>query len=176
MVTEEFVTTCPGNILLLCRLEAEIKDARLKAKEEMMQGIQIAKEMAQQELSSQKAAYEGKIRALEAELVTGRIGYPSSAGALCVTCWLRDGSGDGEGHGRAEAPARLGCLILPWKASCRRCVAAGRGTRRFCPPATRAGLSPGFPGHLASPDAPLRGDCTQSLAGDSHFQLDRQPE
>ncbi|XP_040594503.1 kinesin-like protein KIF14 isoform X2 [Mesocricetus auratus] len=50
------------------QLEAEIKDAQLKAKEEMMQGIQIAKEMAQQELSSQKAAYESKIQALEAEL------------------------------------------------------------------------------------------------------------
>ncbi|XP_062971229.1 kinesin-like protein KIF14 [Cynocephalus volans] len=50
------------------QLEAEIKEARLKAKEEMMQGIQIAKEMAQQELSSQKAAYENKIKALEAEL------------------------------------------------------------------------------------------------------------
>ncbi|KAK7810773.1 hypothetical protein U0070_009478 [Myodes glareolus] len=50
------------------QLEAEIKDAQLKAKEEMMQGIQIAKDMAQQELSSQKAAYESKIRALEAEL------------------------------------------------------------------------------------------------------------
>ncbi|XP_057626044.1 kinesin-like protein KIF14 [Chionomys nivalis] len=50
------------------QLEAEIKDAQLKAKEEMMQGIQIAKEMAQQELSSQKAAYESRIRALEAEL------------------------------------------------------------------------------------------------------------
>lgn len=33
-----------------------------------MQGIQIAKEMAQQELSSQKAVYERKIQALEAEL------------------------------------------------------------------------------------------------------------
>ncbi|XP_012314988.2 kinesin-like protein KIF14 [Aotus nancymaae] len=50
------------------QLEAEIKEAQLKAKEEMMQGIQIAKEMAQQELSSQKAAYESKIKALEAEL------------------------------------------------------------------------------------------------------------
>ncbi|XP_004439031.1 PREDICTED: kinesin-like protein KIF14 [Ceratotherium simum simum] len=50
------------------QLEEEIKEAQLKAKEEMMQGIQIAKEMAQQELSSQKAAYESKIRALEAEL------------------------------------------------------------------------------------------------------------
>jgi kinesin family protein 14 len=59
--------------LLLCRLEAEIKEAQLKAKEEMMQGIQIAKEMAQQELFSQKAAYESKIRALETELVTCRV-------------------------------------------------------------------------------------------------------
>ncbi|KAL0609096.1 Kinesin-like protein KIF14 [Plecturocebus cupreus] len=50
------------------QLEAEIKEAQVKAKEEMMQGIQIAKEMAQQELSSQKAAYESKIKALEAEL------------------------------------------------------------------------------------------------------------
>ncbi|KAM9612652.1 kinesin-like protein KIF14 [Trichechus inunguis] len=50
------------------QLEAEIEEARLKAKEEMMQGIQIAKEMAQQELSSQKAAYESKIKVLEAEL------------------------------------------------------------------------------------------------------------
>ncbi|KAB0406596.1 hypothetical protein E2I00_010406, partial [Balaenoptera physalus] len=49
-------------------LEAEIKEAQLKAKEEMMQGIQIVKEMAQQELSSQKAAYESKIKVLEAEL------------------------------------------------------------------------------------------------------------
>ncbi|KAM4860717.1 kinesin-like protein KIF14 [Thomomys bottae] len=50
------------------QLEAEMKEAQLKAKEEMMQGIQIAKEMAQQELSSQRAAYESKIQALEAEL------------------------------------------------------------------------------------------------------------
>ncbi|XP_028919920.1 kinesin-like protein KIF14 isoform X2 [Ornithorhynchus anatinus] len=49
-------------------LEAEIKEARLKAKEEMMQGIQIAKELAQQELSSQRTAYESRIKALEAEL------------------------------------------------------------------------------------------------------------
>lgn len=57
-------------LLLLCRLEEEIEEARLRAKEEMMQGIQIAKEMAQQELSCQKSAYEEKIRALEAELVS----------------------------------------------------------------------------------------------------------
>ncbi|XP_026930436.2 kinesin-like protein KIF14 [Acinonyx jubatus] len=50
------------------QLEAEIKEAQLRVKEEMIQGIQIAKEMARQELSSQKAAYENKIKALEAEL------------------------------------------------------------------------------------------------------------
>ncbi|XP_068096184.1 LOW QUALITY PROTEIN: kinesin-like protein KIF14 [Hyperolius riggenbachi] len=52
------------------KLEEEIEEARLRAKEEMMQGIQIAKEMAQQELSSQRSAYEEKIRELEAELKT----------------------------------------------------------------------------------------------------------
>ncbi|KAK2835393.1 hypothetical protein Q5P01_015877 [Channa striata] len=50
------------------QLEAEIEEAHLKAKEEMMQGIQMAKEVAQKELSDQKAIYEEKIRALEREL------------------------------------------------------------------------------------------------------------
>nr|XP_019606358.1 PREDICTED: kinesin-like protein KIF14 [Rhinolophus sinicus] len=50
------------------QLEAEIKEAQLRAKQEMLHGIQIAREMAQQELSSQKAAYESRIEALEAEL------------------------------------------------------------------------------------------------------------
>uniref|UniRef100_A0A8C8R9V6 Kinesin-like protein KIF14 n=1 Tax=Pelusios castaneus TaxID=367368 RepID=A0A8C8R9V6_9SAUR len=50
------------------QLESEIEEARLKAKEEMMQGIQVAKEMAQQELISQKKVYESKIKSLEAEL------------------------------------------------------------------------------------------------------------
>nr|XP_055074215.1 kinesin-like protein KIF14 [Misgurnus anguillicaudatus] len=50
------------------QLEAEIEAARLKAKEEMMQGIQVAKEMAQQELSEQKIQYENRIKALEREL------------------------------------------------------------------------------------------------------------
>lgn len=54
----------------LCpRLEAEIEEAHLKAKEEMMQGIQMAKEMAQKELSDQRALYEDRIRALQRELV-----------------------------------------------------------------------------------------------------------
>ncbi|XP_073700655.1 kinesin-like protein KIF14 [Garra rufa] len=50
------------------QLEAEIEAARLKAKEEMMQGIQVAKEMAQKELSEQKSQYEDRIKALEREL------------------------------------------------------------------------------------------------------------
>uniref|UniRef100_A0A8C2A6D8 Kinesin-like protein KIF14 n=1 Tax=Cyprinus carpio TaxID=7962 RepID=A0A8C2A6D8_CYPCA len=59
------------NELLLAQraqLEAEIEAARLKAKEEMMQGIQVAKEMAQKELSEQKSQYEKRIKALEREL------------------------------------------------------------------------------------------------------------
>ncbi|XP_043555674.1 kinesin-like protein KIF14 isoform X1 [Chiloscyllium plagiosum] len=51
------------------RLEVEIEEARLQAKKEMMQGIQVAKEMAQKELSSQKSLYENKIKELEKELV-----------------------------------------------------------------------------------------------------------
>lgn len=54
----------------ICRLESEIEEARLKAKEEMMQSVQIAKEMVQQELTSQKEAYESKIKSLEAEVVS----------------------------------------------------------------------------------------------------------
>lgn len=44
--------------------------ARLKAKEEMMQGIQIAKEMAQQELASQQLIFESHIKSLEEQLVS----------------------------------------------------------------------------------------------------------
>ncbi|XP_078141760.1 kinesin-like protein KIF14 [Centroberyx gerrardi] len=50
------------------QLEAEIEEAHVKAKEEMMQGIQMAKEVAQKELSDQKALYEDRIRVLEREL------------------------------------------------------------------------------------------------------------
>lgn len=50
-------------------MEAEIEEAHLKAKEEMMQGIQMAKEVAQKELSDQKTRYEERIKALENELV-----------------------------------------------------------------------------------------------------------
>ncbi|KFP69509.1 Kinesin-like KIF14, partial [Acanthisitta chloris] len=49
-------------------LESEIEEARLKAKEEMMQSVQIAKELVQQELTSQKEVYESKIKSLEAEV------------------------------------------------------------------------------------------------------------
>uniref|UniRef100_A0A8C8E2W8 Kinesin-like protein KIF14 n=1 Tax=Oryzias sinensis TaxID=183150 RepID=A0A8C8E2W8_9TELE len=51
------------------KLEAEIEEAHLKAKEEMIQGIQMAKEVAQKELFNQKALYEERIQALEKELV-----------------------------------------------------------------------------------------------------------
>ncbi|XP_074525189.1 kinesin-like protein KIF14 isoform X2 [Halichoeres trimaculatus] len=51
------------------QLEAEIEEAHLKAKKEMMQGIQMAKEVAQKELHDQKALYEDRIRDLEKELV-----------------------------------------------------------------------------------------------------------
>lgn len=50
------------------QLEAEIEEAQLKAKEEMMQGIQMAKEVAQKELLDQKALYEDRIQNLEKEL------------------------------------------------------------------------------------------------------------
>nr|XP_056700704.1 kinesin-like protein KIF14 [Euleptes europaea] len=50
------------------QLELEIEEARLRAKEEMMQGIQIAKEMAQQELTSQQKIYESQIKSLEVQL------------------------------------------------------------------------------------------------------------
>ncbi|KAM6397764.1 kinesin-like protein KIF14 isoform 2-T2 [Pluvialis apricaria] len=72
-----FLHDCPKdfefakNELLIAQrkqLESEIEEARLKAKEEMMQSVQIAKEMVQQELTSQKEAYESKIKSLEAEV------------------------------------------------------------------------------------------------------------
>uniref|UniRef100_A0A8B9KDI5 Kinesin-like protein KIF14 n=1 Tax=Astyanax mexicanus TaxID=7994 RepID=A0A8B9KDI5_ASTMX len=76
------------------QLEAEIEDARLKAKEEMMQGIQVAKEMAQKELFDQKLQYEHRIKSLERELVCWR-NTQFSAGLLnrflfplCLSCML----------------------------------------------------------------------------------------
>ena len=82
---------------LPCRLEAEIKEAQVRAKEEMMQGIQIVKEMAQQELSSQKAAYESKIKVLEAELVGGRAVFLPHQG---VPSELRILGGPGASRGK----------------------------------------------------------------------------
>ena len=62
--------------MLLRRLEVEIEEARLKAKEEMMQGIQMAKELAMKELLDQKTLYENKINALENELVCLQVFLP----------------------------------------------------------------------------------------------------
>ncbi|XP_034035899.1 kinesin-like protein KIF14 [Thalassophryne amazonica] len=50
------------------QLEAEIEEAHMKAKEEMMHGIQMVKDLAQKELCEQKTLYEDRIRALEQEL------------------------------------------------------------------------------------------------------------
>nr|KAF6267021.1 kinesin family member 14 [Pipistrellus kuhlii] len=50
------------------QLEAEVREAQLRAKQEMLQGIQVAKEVAEQELCCQRAAFEGRIEALQAEL------------------------------------------------------------------------------------------------------------
>ncbi|CAK6442312.1 unnamed protein product [Pipistrellus nathusii] len=50
------------------QLDAEAREAQLRAKQEMLQGIQVAKEVAEQELCSQRAAFEGRIEALQAEL------------------------------------------------------------------------------------------------------------
>lgn len=46
-----------------------MREAQLRAREETLRGIRVAEEMARRELSSQKAAYESRIEALEAELV-----------------------------------------------------------------------------------------------------------
>uniref|UniRef100_A0A8C7ZVA4 Kinesin-like protein KIF14 n=1 Tax=Oryzias sinensis TaxID=183150 RepID=A0A8C7ZVA4_9TELE len=62
------------------KLEAEIEEAHLKAKEEMIQGIQMAKEVAQKELFNQKALYEERIQALEKE--------STKANIICDKCWV----------------------------------------------------------------------------------------
>lgn len=92
--------------LVLCRLEAEVREAQLRAKQEMLQGIQVAKEVAEQELCCQRAAFQGRIEALQAELVrAGRPPLPAPAsfpgrcarwtggcrdqtGARWARCWL----------------------------------------------------------------------------------------
>ncbi|XP_053769371.1 kinesin-like protein KIF14 isoform X3 [Desmodus rotundus] len=50
------------------RLEAEVKEAQLRAKQELLRGAQIAQEVAARELAQQRAAYEHRIEALEAQL------------------------------------------------------------------------------------------------------------
>ncbi|ELK24921.1 Kinesin-like protein KIF14 [Myotis davidii] len=65
---EPDLTDAPAASFSRRRLEAEIQEAQLRAKQEMLQGIQVAKEVAEQELSSQRAAFEGRIEALQAEL------------------------------------------------------------------------------------------------------------
>lgn len=72
---------CAPGDLVLCRLEAEIQAVQLRAKEELLQGVQIAKDMAERELSSQRAAYERRIEALEAQLVGGRAASSLLCGA-----------------------------------------------------------------------------------------------
>ncbi|XP_030063819.1 kinesin-like protein KIF14 [Microcaecilia unicolor] len=50
------------------RIESEIDDARLQAQKEMMQELQVAKDLAQRELSAQKNLYESRIKQLEKKL------------------------------------------------------------------------------------------------------------
>ncbi|KAK7889810.1 hypothetical protein WMY93_025370 [Mugilogobius chulae] len=50
------------------QLDAEIEEANLKVKKEMMQVVQIAKDVAQKELLDQKELYEVRIQRLEREL------------------------------------------------------------------------------------------------------------
>ncbi|KAM5300671.1 kinesin-like protein KIF14 isoform 2-T2 [Glossophaga mutica] len=50
------------------QLEAEVKEAQLRAKQELLRGAQIAQEVAARELAQQRAAYERRIEALEAQL------------------------------------------------------------------------------------------------------------
>ncbi|XP_036926426.1 kinesin-like protein KIF14 [Sturnira hondurensis] len=50
------------------QLEAEVKEAQLRAKQELLRGAQLAQEVAAQELAQQRAAYEHRIEALEAQL------------------------------------------------------------------------------------------------------------
>lgn len=47
-----------------------MREAQLRAREETLQGVRVAEELARRDLASQKAAYESRIRALEAELVS----------------------------------------------------------------------------------------------------------
>ncbi|XP_053515579.1 kinesin-like protein KIF14 [Artibeus jamaicensis] len=50
------------------QLEAEVREAQLRARQELLRGAQIAQEVAERELAQQRAAYEHRIEALEAQL------------------------------------------------------------------------------------------------------------
>ncbi|CAM5103678.1 unnamed protein product [Natator depressus] len=51
------------------RIEIEVEEARLQAQKEMMEELQMAKELAQQELWAQRRLYENNIKQLEEQLV-----------------------------------------------------------------------------------------------------------
>nr|XP_023964756.1 kinesin-like protein KIF14 [Chrysemys picta bellii] len=50
------------------RIEMEVEEARLQAQKEMMEELQMAKELAQQELWAQRRLYEDRIKQLEEQL------------------------------------------------------------------------------------------------------------
>ncbi|CAM4573236.1 unnamed protein product [Lepidochelys kempii] len=50
------------------RIEIEVEEARLQAQKEMMEELQMAKELAQQELWAQRRLYENNIKQLEEQL------------------------------------------------------------------------------------------------------------
>ncbi|XP_043914068.1 kinesin-like protein KIF14 [Protopterus annectens] len=50
------------------KIDAEIEEARLQGQKEMLNELQMAKELAQQELSAQKLMYENHIKELESQL------------------------------------------------------------------------------------------------------------
>uniref|UniRef100_A0A8C3IYY5 Kinesin-like protein KIF14 n=1 Tax=Chrysemys picta bellii TaxID=8478 RepID=A0A8C3IYY5_CHRPI len=52
------------------RIEMEVEEARLQAQKEMMEELQMAKELAQQELWAQRRLYEDRIKQLEEQLVS----------------------------------------------------------------------------------------------------------
>lgn len=53
----------------MVRLEAEIEEARMKANEEALAEIQVAKEEAQKELNEQKTDFEDQLKHLSEKLV-----------------------------------------------------------------------------------------------------------
>ncbi len=64
----------------------------------MMQGIQMAKEVAQKELSDQKTLYEGRIKILERELVrktSTSVYFQWKDETFYVVTWLADIRGSG---------------------------------------------------------------------------------